>query len=100
MLELFGKAMKGGVRTSEFWLSVAALLLPFADNAAAQMHGTAGVVVGGVVAGAYAISRGMVKAKAVETTAAAAASEAAATFIPGAGQYDQGGGAVTSRGTR
>lgn len=77
MLELLKSAMRGGFKTSEFWLSLAAVALPVASDQADKLHGTAGIVAGAVVAAAYAVSRGMVKSKGIEAAAQSAASESA-----------------------
>lgn len=81
MWEILSRAAKGGVRTSEFWLSVLALVLPAADSMASQQHGTAGIVAGAVVAAAYSASRAFVKGRTVDAAAPQAGSEAALRVV-------------------
>jgi hypothetical protein len=81
MLELLRAAMKGGFRTSEFWLSALAVVLPLADTAASNAHGTVGIIASAGVAAAYAVSRGYVKGKAASAVSTAAASEVADSIV-------------------
>lgn len=90
MWEILSKAAKGGVRSSEFWLSLLAIVLPVADNAASNAHGTSGIVAGAVVAAAYSVSRAIVKAKTVDAAAPQASSEAAARYVEDAARRGDG----------
>jgi hypothetical protein len=95
MLELLRTAMKGGFRSSEFWLAAAAVVLPIASDQAAKLHGTAATIATAAVAAAYAVSRGYVKGKGIEAAAQAAASESALNI--GDARADSGRGLTSAR---
>lgn len=71
-LHVLTSATKPGWRTSEFWVSIAAMatavFLPHADKVVSDVgtkiaeHGTAGAIAAGAIAGAYNIGRAIVKA--------------------------------------
>jgi hypothetical protein len=76
MLDLLKAALKGGFRTSEFWLAVLALFVPLADgavsriveyinNSAATTHNPIYLAIltgaAAFVSGAYSIGRALVK---------------------------------------
>lgn len=71
--DILDKALKGGWRTSEFWLAVLALLLPYishllTDQVTTQVATWAGTlpgVLGMLVVAAYTLGRSWVKAHAV-----------------------------------
>jgi hypothetical protein len=87
MWQLLQLALKGGFRTSEFWLAAAGLAVtltaPLADQYVAQLHGvaathtgTAALVAGigaAVISGAYSLARAMTKTAAVKAGADTAA---------------------------
>ena len=70
MNDILGKVLKSGVKTSEFWVTIGALLLPYAlqipENSAtawAIAHG--GAWAGYAVAGVYIAARAYIKGKQV-----------------------------------
>lgn len=102
ILKLLVSALKGGFRTSEFWLSLIALLVPLADmavqhlttalnDAQNQPHSALVTIIlagaAAFVSAAYAVARALVKREQVRQipTAAALAGYAPniATTIPG-----------------
>lgn len=100
LVKVLGSAAKGGWKTSEFWLTALAVVLPYAAPAAAQVPGTAGIVAqvavaaaGAAAAGVYANSRAKVKAATITGTLAATDTvtlETASTFADGRALNDYG----------
>jgi hypothetical protein len=81
MLEILQAAAKGGFRTSEFWLALVAVALPYAQNAAEKAPGTTGIVATSAVAAAYAVSRALVKRQAIAAVSTDAGSESAVQVV-------------------
>lgn len=77
MLDLLRAAIRGGFKTSEFWLSVLALLLPIVGPIVDKVTGAGATpgaplwlaVVGAIVAAAYTWARAHVKGKAAMAAA-------------------------------
>lgn len=72
MLAILSAVMKRGVMTSEFWLSVLALVLPFLSSLsdpAVQAWGDAHGWVGGLVVAVYVAARAYVKGQTVKVAA-------------------------------
>jgi hypothetical protein len=80
MLDVLKAAMRGGWKTTEFWVAVLALVLPYMQSYAGHLPGTAGLIAGALISVGYAISRGLVKAQTIATAGPAAASESAYAF--------------------
>ena len=53
--------VKSGGRTTEFWLSMLAVVAPIFAALADKIDGTAAVICSAIAAAGYAISRGMAK---------------------------------------
>lgn len=55
--------MKDGINTSEFWITATTAVATIGGILADKIPGVAGVIVAGLVAACYTISRGLVKLK-------------------------------------
>jgi uncharacterized membrane protein YqaE (UPF0057 family) len=87
MIEMISMLLKSGVKTSEFWLSLIALVLPYfadlgSDKVAAWTSGHGWI--GGLVAAVYVAARAYVKGQ----TAKAVGSAATTTALPPTVQAD------------
>ena len=97
VLTIFSKVLKGGFKTSEFWLSVAALFVPLIDSwvqhlrtsidIAQQQPHNAWVTLGyavaaAVVASVYSVVRGKLKADTANAVSLASAVAGEAAGIP------------------
>lgn len=70
MQDILNKVLKSGVKTSEFWVTIAALLLPYVlqipqDQASTWAIAHGGAWAGYAVAGAYILARAYIKGKQV-----------------------------------
>lgn len=96
MLDLLKAALRGGFKTSEFWLAVAALFVPLVDgavqhvvdylnNAGATTHNPVYLVIltgaAAFISGAYSIARALVKKEQVKQLPTAVALENAKSTI-------------------
>jgi hypothetical protein len=71
MQDLLTKLLKTGVKTSEFWVTIGALILPYAlqipqDTASTWALAHGGAVAGYIVAAAYIAGRAYVKGKTLQ----------------------------------
>jgi hypothetical protein len=91
ILGLVASAAKGGYKTSEFWLSLVAVVLPMVAHAqpdgstAGMIANVATAAVGAGAAAAYSFSRGKVKAAAIDVAKPYAAIGASMQVDPAAG---------------
>lgn len=90
LVELVRVALRGGFKTSEFWLAVLALVLPWFAPMVDKLAGVASApgapiwlaLLGAAVAGAYAWARAHVKAATVKAAADAAGAGALSDVGP------------------
>jgi hypothetical protein len=84
-LEVMRKSLRGGFKTSEFWVTLLALLIPLLDNYLSPVIERLGPegIVGGAVAAVYVFVRGWIKAKAAGEIAKQTPPESMAALVAG-----------------
>lgn len=86
MQDILGKVLKSGVKTSEFWVTIGALLLPYLlqvpqDQASSWAIAHGGAWAGYVVAAAYVLARAYIKGKQVQAIGSDAVAAAQTTEL-------------------
>ena len=86
MQDILSKVLKSGVKTSEFWVTIGALLLPYVlqipqDQASSWAIAHGGAWAGYAVAAAYVLARAYIKGKQVQAIGGDAVAAAQTTEL-------------------